>query len=321
MAAGIHNFDDGDASSSTDSGLNFTRPDYGTNLWLAITSATNDVLSVVLSNTVFTGAGEIYAIMEEPDLTAGWNVTTQVWAVSNQNWIAFTLPMSSPTNLFLWAQDWTDLVTNDVPAWWSFYWFGNLTNTMDSSGNPLLSDYQNYTNGVTPCDPNVISFTVSATNLYVSSTTLPLAINLQGGIPYYVAVLVNDTNYADAVWQPYTGTNLTVTLAGADGLYDVWVGLKGLPADATVTWDTDDIDFTLDRVAPTVSITSPQLANGDATVVKPYLQIQGLATKPLSSLSYDISNVLGAATFIAGQVTDAAGYDPVYCQYMTNYFI
>jgi len=302
-------------------GLANTRPDYGTNLWLAITSATNGVLSLVLSNTVFTGTGEIYAIMDTLALpSANWNIVTQVWAAADQNWIAFTVPASSPTNLFLWAEDWTDLTTNGLPCWWEFFWYGNLTNTVSSSGNPLLTDYQNYTNGITPCDPNVISFTVSATNLYVSTEIVPVTINLQAGIPYYVAVLVNDTNYADAVWQPYTGTNLLVTLDGADGVYDVWVGLKGLPAAATVTWDTDDLDFTLDRVAPTMGITSPALANGAATVSKPYLQIQGWAGKPLASLSYDIRNALGAVSSVAGNVTDVAGYDPVYCKYMTNFF-
>ena len=309
---------DSDTNSNPSYGFNFTPPDYGTNLWLAISSATNGLLSLVLSNTIYTGNGEVYAIMEEPDLTAGWNVTTQVWAVSNQNWIAFTLPMSSPTNLFVWANDWTAETTNGLCCWWTWQYFGNLNESasdLDSQGLNTLG--YDYANGL---DPNVLSFTVSASSLYVSTTTLPLAINLQAGIPYFVAVLVNDTNYADAVWQPYTGTNLTVTLDGADGIYDVWVGLKGLPADATVTWDTDDIDVTLDRVSPTVSITNPQLANGAATVIKPYLQLQGMAAKPLASLSYDISNALGAVSFIAGQVTDVAGYDPVYCQYMTNYF-
>ena len=45
-------------------------------------------------------------------------------------------------------------------------------------------------------------------------------------------MLVNDTNQADAVWQPYTGTNIMVNLGATDGDYNVWVGLRGLPADA-----------------------------------------------------------------------------------------
>ena len=79
--------------------LNYNPPNYGTNLFLVINAATNGVLSLILSNTVYTGAGEVYEVMRKNDLAApGWNISTQVWAVADQNWISFTLPMSSPTN-------------------------------------------------------------------------------------------------------------------------------------------------------------------------------------------------------------------------------
>jgi hypothetical protein len=294
-------------------------------LWLQITNISDGTGYANLYNAT----DQVYAIWSTTNLALPFNVRQVETELQNPNTNCqpFTVSQLGRQNLFLEAQDWTGVTANGntTPLWWLWYFYGNaglaLSDTsLDSSGNPLLTDYQNYTNGVTPCDPNVISFTLSATNLYVSAATVPLAISLQGGIPYCVAMLVNDTNYADAVWQPYTGTNLTVTLGATDGVYNVWVGLEGLPAGATVTWDTDDIDFTLDRLAPTVSITSPALASGGATVIKPYLQLQGSATKPLASLSYNISNALGMVSSIAGQVTDVAGYDPVYCKYMTNYF-
>jgi hypothetical protein len=53
-----------------------------------------------------------------------------------------------------------------------------------------------------------------------------VSIGLAAGAPAYIAVLVNDTNYAAACWQPFIGTNLTVQLGSTNGVYEVWVGLK-----------------------------------------------------------------------------------------------
>ena len=46
---------------------------------------------------------------------------------------------------------------------------------------------------------------VSTTNTYVNQTTLPVQISLLAGVPSYYAVLLNDTNQADANWLPYSG--------------------------------------------------------------------------------------------------------------------
>ncbi len=149
--------------------------------------------------------------------------------MTNTNRMPFTVSTLGRPDLFLRAADWSSVYTNEVPAAWSFYWYGNFFNSLDSSGQPLADDYECYTNGGGLCDPNVISFTLWATNLYVHTNSVALAINLQAGIPYFVAVLLNDTNPADAVWQPYTGTNLTVPLGTTSAIHAVSVGLKGLP--------------------------------------------------------------------------------------------
>jgi len=163
MAAGIHGFDDSGGADDSNAFTSYNT--YPTNgLWLEMVGVTNGLAYLNLHcvpNLAF-----VYEIMSQTELTnaaaPNWNIEQEVFPPdTNQNVVPFTVPEAGRTSLFLWGQDWSDVWTNGVPAWWSFYWFGNLTNTVDSSGNPLLTDYQNYTNGVTPCDPNVISFTLS----------------------------------------------------------------------------------------------------------------------------------------------------------------
>src|SRR6202012_3860983 len=106
---------------------------------------------------------------------------------------------------------------NGLPDWWELYYFGDLSHygsELDSSTNTLLYDYSN------GFDPNVINFTLSTTNHYVNTNFVNIPLNITGGYPSYYAVLTNDENIYDAVWQPYTGSNLLVTLDD-DGQYDI----------------------------------------------------------------------------------------------------
>ena len=69
-----------------------------------------------------------------------------------------------------------------------------------------------------------------------------------------------------------------------------------------------------------MSIISPQIVNGGAMVVKPYLQIEGVvAAKPLATLSYDISNAFGFAANQDVFVTDQA-FDTNQFDFTTNFF-
>ena len=211
----------------------------------------------------------------------------------------------------------TDSDADDLPDWWEFYWFGNLSHAgsdPDGGGvNSLLDDYDSES------DPNVIYFMVESANDYVNATSANVQLNITGGTPGYYAVFVNHTSTTN--WLPFTTPNLTVTLGPTDGVYDVVVGLKGRPADATQTWN--DYRMTLDRVPPKVNITNPLIVSvagvGSATVNKPYLQLQGYANEQLAGLSYDIHNTAGEATdvnvFMTGRWYDTSKHD-----FTTNYF-
>jgi hypothetical protein len=136
---------------------------------------------------------------------------------------------------------------------WEMEYFGHIgldpNGDYDGDGTNNLQEFMDGT------DPNKISFSFSFPNQYVDSNVLNGVITILGGVPSYEAVLVNDTNQADASWQPYTSSNVVVTLGSTDGVYDVWVGLRGLPSGATQTWQ--DTTLILDTNLPTISITNP----------------------------------------------------------------
>ena len=217
------------------------------------------------------------------------------------NGMQILLPMPSDT---------TDRDGNGLPDNWEIYYFGHIgldPNSTDGQGNTLLYDCNN------GLDPNVISFTVESANQYDNLPFANLQLNITAGTPSYYALVINGQTTTN--WLPFVSTNLTVPLGSTDGVYDVSIGLRGLPPNATQTWE--NYSLTLDTVPPMVTITSPSLGGG--VVKKPYLQLQGFANKPLASLSYDISNAFGLATnqnaFVTGQTFDQNQFD-----FTTNFF-
>ena len=233
-------------------------------LYLEITGISNGAAWFNLHNST----NQVYAIWSTTDLLENWNVEMEVWPDTNQTVTPFTVPTLERQNLFLRAEDWTGVDSNGdgIPDWWIWKYFGDLSGNatnLDSQGHTLLYDY---TNGF---DPNVILFDLSTSNRYVNITSVPLQINLNGGIPSYLAVLMNDTNLAGANWQPFTGTNLTVNLGPTDGVYSVRVGLRGLPVDAFQTWQ--QMDLTLDTQPPVIIVTNPVLS----VISQPMVQLQG----------------------------------------------
>jgi hypothetical protein len=298
------------------SGGSYGTPFSTNGLWLQITNVADGLAYLNLMNAT----DLVYEVWSKTNLLdASWNIEGELWPEDVQtNVMPFTVPEQERTNtLFVWARDWTGITSggNTTPEWWFYYWFGttNLWDTnLDSVGNTLLRDYQ-ATN-----DPNIIEFSLQFTNYTVNSSPVHGGIGILDGTPYYMAVLVNDTNPADASWQPYTSTNVTVNLNAGDGIYTVSVGLKGLPANATQTWMTRQV--TLDTTPPVLLITNPAVASGAATTVsKPLIQLQGLVGVALSSLTFDVSNALGVVTNQTGYWSPAF-FDTNALDFTTNTF-
>jgi hypothetical protein len=277
-------------------------------LYLQITNVANGLAYLTLNNAT----DQVYEIWSKTDLTlTNWNIEQEVWP-TNPAVMPFIVPTLDRTNLFVWARDWTGFTSNgnETPEWWFWKYFGTVDlsdSDLDSLGMTLLDDYQN------GLDPNIIQFTLQFTNSYVNTGTANGTVTILGGIPAYMAVLVNDTNLADASWQPYTSSNVVVPLGSTNGIYNVSVGLRGLPADAHQIWLGTQL--TLNSTGPVLTITNPVTT----TVSVPMIQLQGFVDESLSSLTFDVSNVAGVFTNQTGYVTGQF-YDTNLLAFTTDYF-
>ena len=181
---------DGGTASPHDVGQ---KPDYGTNLWLQISSVTNGTVSLILHHPVYTQTGEVYEVWSQTNLAIpGWNIETDVWAVVNQDWTPFTVPMLDRVNLFIWARDWTgiDENSNGIPDWREYEHLGGLL--------PVIT--------AQPASQTVVQGNYVTFNVGVSSnSTIPL------GYQWYF----NGTNLlAGAINASLTLTNAQLTNAG-----------------------------------------------------------------------------------------------------------
>ncbi|HEV2455650.1 MAG TPA: alpha/beta hydrolase [Verrucomicrobiae bacterium] len=280
-------------------------------LWLQITGITNGVASLILNNAT----NQVYEVLSKTDLTlTNWTIEPGVVWPTNAMAMPFTVSVLERARaLFIRAADWTGVTENGnaTPDWWFWKYFGTLTlwdTNLDSQGNTLLYDY---TNGF---DPNVILFSILATNHDVNDCRVPVQLNISRGVPGYISI-VDSTNFIPSTgsWSSYPGSNIVINLDPVEGPHLIWIGLRGLPADARQTWQM--MGLTLDTTAPVLGVSSP----AGNTVSQPLIQVQGLVNEPLSSLSYDVSN---AVSVVAGQPGYITGryYDTNSMAFTTNYF-
>jgi hypothetical protein len=273
-------------------GPEVSAPVYGSNdLWLEITGFSGGQVNLSLHNPT----NEIYAIWNTTNLLVGWDVAVEVWP-TNAEVMPFTVPTLGRADLFLRAQDWTEVDSNSdgIPDWWIWKYFGDLSETatnLDSQGRTLLYDYQN------GLDPNAIQFTVRLGNRHYNTTTATGNYLVVAGTPAYEAVLLANTNFDNAVWQPYDGV-VHMDLGATDGVYRVWMGLKGRADDSQATWIGTEV--TLTRTLPQITITSPT----NAVVAQPYLQLQGYSAMPLGRVACDFNGVTNKPGFIIGHTLD-----------------
>jgi alpha-tubulin suppressor-like RCC1 family protein len=184
-------------------------PNYGTNLWLQISSVTNGSVSLILHNTVYTQTGEVYEVLSKTNRAIpGWNIETDVWAVANQNWTPFTVPMLGRTNLFIRVRDWTgvDENSNGIPDWWEYEHLGDV-----SSGVGSLNSSDATLKAMGDVLPTITQQPVNVTTNAGGNATF--SVTASGTMPSYQwhfnsGVLANATN------ATLTLNNVQITNAG-----------------------------------------------------------------------------------------------------------
>ncbi len=279
---------------------------------MQITGITNGTVSLALNNAT----DMVYEVWSATSLTnpVSWNIEQAVWPVTNQTSTPFTVEAQDRTNgLFFWARDWTGITSNGngTPEWWFWENFGtvDLSDTnLDAQGNSLLYDYQN---GINP-NPNVIYFAVNVTNQDFNTSSATVQITVSGGVPYYMAALVDSTDYSTANWTPFN-SNFVFNLGSVEGWHTVSVGLKGFPPDAQQTWDPIQLKLVL--TPPVLIITNPIVG----LVTQPFIQLQGYCSENLASMSYDLSNAASFETNQQAFVTTRQ-FDTNNLEYTTNGF-
>jgi hypothetical protein len=279
-------------------------------LYLNILGITNGIVSLTLNNAT----DMVYEIFSTVSLTNPvWNIEQEVWALTNQTWTPFTVNMLDRTNsLYFWARDWAGIFSDGnltVPEWWLYYYYGTTAiseTNLDSRGNALVSDFQN------SVDPNVISFAVNVTNQDFNSSSATVQITVSGGVPSYMAALVDSLDYSTAQWAPYN-SNLVVNLGTVEGWHTVSVGLRGLPPNAQQTWV--QIQLKLVLTAPVLIVTNPV----PGLVTQPFIQLQGYSLENLTRISYDLNNSNGFESNLQAFVTTRY-FDTNNLEYTTNGF-
>ena len=213
-------------------------------------------------------------------------------------------------NLFIRAQACDDACSAaNLPLAWQLNYFGvtgvDPTADYDNDGVNNLAEFLGGT------DPNKIAFSLSVSNQYVAASAVPVQVNLARGVPSYIAVLLNDSP-ANASWQPFTSTNLSVALP-TNGTYVITVGLSGLATNATQSFQT--VTVFCDTTPLTLAFTNLPAFSGS----RPFIDPAGYTTRALSALTWTVVDATGATNTGDGMVV-AQGWSLADPYHVTNWF-
>lgn len=153
----------------------------GTNLWLAMLGISNNVTSVLLSNTV---PDILYELQGCTNLVAGgWFSVGFVYGSELTNCVPVWAPASQQGNLFLRIRSWADDTGTGIPDWWWLSFYGQITN-VDAYADPEDDNYddlQKFQMGLNPLlyyNPNPPggffgALDATGTNVFLEWTNAP----------------------------------------------------------------------------------------------------------------------------------------------------
>ena len=197
-----------------------------------------------------------------------------------------------------------------LPDSWEWKYFGSFDQSgsgdFDGDGHDNLWEHQHAS------DPNKIRFRIEVATRYVNTSSTPIHLNVESGVPSSMAILVDNANYPSATWTSYN-PNPTVTLGSTEGRHHVRVGLRGSASAAQQTWK--EISLYLDTTPPTLTITNP----AQMTTARPIIQLQGYSPEPLRAITFDVANASGSFSGKRGFVTDQH-FDSSLFDFTTNFF-
>jgi hypothetical protein len=286
----------GGGGGGTNDGGGWSGPIYGTNdFYLEPLSVASNLFNVILHNTT---NGSTYVITSvealDPATNSVWLIEGSLQGGTNDA-TPFALGIALRTNnLFIRAQACDECATTTLPLAWQLAYFGvtgvDPNGDYDGDGVTNLVEFLNGT------DPNKILFSLAVANQYVATTAVPVEVNIAGGVPSYIAVLVNDGNTTNASWQPFTSTSLSVPLP-TNGTYVITVGLRGLPSNATQSWQT--LTVFCDTTPLSLMLTNLPALSGS----RPFIDPAGYASRALSTLTWTVVDASGDTNTGNGMVT------------------
>jgi hypothetical protein len=208
-ASGVHAEDDNggggmappggesDAVTNSPDGLTYPPPNYGTNLFLALQGTSNNLTSLLISNTT---ADVLLELQGCTNLVSGnWFSVGFVNGSELTNCTPASVPVSQQGTLFFRIRSWMDTYDTGIPDWWWYEYFGQITNVDAYAQDPAGDGYDNLAKFDLGLNPNLYFNTntpggffgaldASGTNAYLEWTPSP------GPASYVIQRGVQDEN-------------------------------------------------------------------------------------------------------------------------------
>jgi hypothetical protein len=258
-------------------------------LWLALTMTNHQTygnMAVITLNGTTNDAW--YEILSKRSLTdPDWWSEGSFQGLTNQ--LASETSVTADINansVFLSARALTNGSGGTLPIWWQLQNFGRTgLDPSSAPGGGGLSLLESYLQGT---EPNVIQFSVTATNNYANGSPVTLQLEIAAGVPFYQAVLVDSTDSAGATWSICNSTNVSVDVGTVEGWHTVWIGLRGFSAYSHQTWVCKRLK--VDHTPPQLALLSP----AEGVLTQPRIQLLGSCPEALGAIWYDLSNATGS---------------------------